>query len=190
YRELVRHCLSDATHEFGVVLIDRGHEVGGGDIRRQVGTVARLVQVAELSGDRYAVIAVGVRRIRVTGWLADDPYPLAEVSDWPDEDEPDDPDLPIGQLLLRVTEHVRRSAALAIELGDVTGDPTIELSDELVASSYQLAAMAPLGGADVFDLLSAPGPRRRLQLMAQRLDDVDAMHRFRLAAEGQPPDAP
>ena len=33
-----------ATREFGVVLIERGSEVGGGDVRTDVGTVARIVE--------------------------------------------------------------------------------------------------------------------------------------------------
>lgn len=31
YQQLVRDCLDAPEHEFGVVLIDRGSEVGGGD---------------------------------------------------------------------------------------------------------------------------------------------------------------
>ena len=65
YRALVTDCVAAEHHEFGVVLIDRGSEVGGGDVRRQVGTVARMVQVAEVDDGRFAVIAVGVARIRV-----------------------------------------------------------------------------------------------------------------------------
>src|SRR4051794_29363897 len=79
YRTLVDACLAADEHEFGVVLIDRGHEVGGGDVRRRAGTVARMMQVAELEAGRYAVVAVGTRRIRVERWLDDDPYPRADV---------------------------------------------------------------------------------------------------------------
>ena len=39
-----------------------GHEVGGGDQRTEVGTVARMVQVAELADGRYAMICVGKKR--------------------------------------------------------------------------------------------------------------------------------
>ena len=81
---MVQDCLATDEPEFGVVLIDRGHEVGGGDVRRAVGTVARMLQVAQLDGGRYAIVAVGTRRIRVDEWLPDDPYPRADVSDWPD----------------------------------------------------------------------------------------------------------
>src|SRR3954452_20658454 len=91
YRQLVQDCLADTEHEFGVVLIERGHEVGGGDVRSTIGTVARMMQVAELQDGRYAMVTVGTRRIRVNAWVPDDPYPLADVDDFPD----DDPD-PIG----------------------------------------------------------------------------------------------
>ena len=69
-------------------MIERGWEVGGGDTRTDVGVVARMVQVEALPDGRYAVVAVGTRRIRILAWLPDDPYPLADVDDWPDE-EPD-----------------------------------------------------------------------------------------------------
>ena len=74
YRQLVKDCLAGEP-EFGVVLIDRGHEVGGGDVRREVGTVARILEVAELPDGRYFLQAAGVRRIRVQAWLDDAPYP-------------------------------------------------------------------------------------------------------------------
>lgn len=86
YQALVRHCIEAPGHEFGVVLIDRGSEVGGGESRRDVGVVARMVKIAPLDGGRFAVLAVGTRRIRVVEWLPDDPYPRAVVEDWPCDD--------------------------------------------------------------------------------------------------------
>ena len=64
YRALVRDCTA-GDGEFGVVLIERGSEVGGGDARTDVGTMARIVQADELPDGRFAVGAVGMRRIRV-----------------------------------------------------------------------------------------------------------------------------
>ena len=90
YRQLVVDCLAGRDEpEFGVTLIERGCEVGGGDVRADVGAVARIARVDALDDGRYAVVAVGTRRIRVNAWLPDDPYPLADVDDWPDDD-PDD----------------------------------------------------------------------------------------------------
>ena len=70
--------------EFGVVLIERGVEVGGGDERYPVGTVARILEASETPDGRWAVLAQGTRRITVASWLADDPYPRAEAWDRPD----------------------------------------------------------------------------------------------------------
>src|SRR5438270_10838595 len=56
YRALVKDCLA-GDGEFGVVLIERGHEVGGGDVRFGVGTVAHIVQTAELPDGRGLVRA-------------------------------------------------------------------------------------------------------------------------------------
>src|SRR5690349_16753436 len=78
YRMMMQHVL-DGDREFGVVLIERGSEVGGGDSRFDVGTIARVVQIAELPDGRYAVSTVGIRRFRVRRWLDDDPYPRAEI---------------------------------------------------------------------------------------------------------------
>ena len=54
YRQLVRDCLA-GNGEFGVVLIERGSEVGGGDVRTEVGTVARIVEVTEFDDGRFAL---------------------------------------------------------------------------------------------------------------------------------------
>jgi Lon protease-like protein len=181
YRALVAHCIESDDHEFGVTLIERGSEVGGGDRRTAVGTVARMVQVAELEDGRYAVICVGTRRIRVNAWLPDDPYPLADVDEWPD----DEAELYRLDDRIAVTAgRVRRACALANELGDSTADPSADIADESVQATYQLAAMAPVGPADVHALLSASGPLARLDLLDHLLDDVEVVLQFRLSEPG------
>ncbi len=187
YRQLVQDCLAERDHEFGVVLIDRGHEVGGGDIRSMVGTVAKMVQVAELADGRYALMTVGTRRIRVNSWVPDDPYPLADVDDWPDDEDVDDPvaartSASTG-LAARIAEtfaRVRRLNALASELGDGSADVMAEISDDLLVASYQLAALAPIGPADRQRLLEATGPEQRTTMLSAALDDADALLQFRL----------
>ena len=74
YRALVDDCLA-GDGEFGVVLIERGSEVGGGDVRTDVGTVAQIVEASELPDGRWALAAVGTRRIRVTRVAAGRPVP-------------------------------------------------------------------------------------------------------------------
>lgn len=184
YRQLVQDCLADSEHEFGVVLIDRGHEVGGGDIRSMVGTVARMVQVAELADGRYALMTVGTRRIRVNAWIPDDPYPLADVDDWPD-DESDGGDGESGDSILadRIAEvfaRVRRVNALASELGDQSADVMAVVSEDPLVASYHLCSLAPIGPADQQRLLEASGPEQRMTMLARALDDVEALQQFRL----------
>lgn len=186
YRELVRRCLDDDTEpEFGVVLIARGMEVGGGDVRTDVGTVARIVQLAELEGGRYALVAVGTRRIRVTRWLPDAPYPLAEVEDWDDEVPAGDGEEAYEQQSLTVAR-LRRTLALAAEAGEQVASATTEVSVDPVLASYHTASLAPLGPADAHRLLCAPGAVARFVLLRDLLDDVDAALEFRLGSAGAP----
>ena len=201
YRDMIRDCLrSDNEPEFGQVLITHGWETGGGDDRALVGTVARMMQVEALDENRYALIAVGTRRIRVNAWLPDDPYPIADVEDWPDVD----PDAP-GLALQVAASHARVRAALALaaqlrerELGerdggdqaggdqvgdggDVPRTDDTEISDDPLLATYHLGALAPIGPADRYRLLAAEGPMRRLDLLDEILDDVEAMLKFRLS---------
>ena len=69
---------------FGVVLIERGFEVGGGDQRFAIGCVASIEQVRPMGGGRVGLLARGQERIEVVDWLSDDPYPRAEVRRLPD----------------------------------------------------------------------------------------------------------
>ena len=83
YRALVMTCLTQ-DRLFGSVLIERGSEVGGGDQRGTVGALIRIVQAEEAPDGRWAVMGVGIERLRVLEWLPDDPFPRALVEVWPD----------------------------------------------------------------------------------------------------------
>ena len=85
YSALVRDCLATDDPAFGVVLIARGREVGGGDERHDVGALARIARFDDHGAGRYHLKCTVHERIRVTEWLPDDPYPRAVVQDWPDE---------------------------------------------------------------------------------------------------------
>lgn len=180
YRQMVIDCLkSDGDPEFGQVLITHGSDAGGGDERAQVGTVAQMVQAEAIDDDRYAMITVGTRRIRINAWLPDDPYPLADVEDWPDE-EPDVDGLEVA--VAATHARVRAALAMAAQLGDVDDDTMSdsEISDDPLVATYHLASIAPIGPADRYRLLSASGPTARLDLLDEVLDDVEAMLKFRL----------
>ena len=181
YRQLVRDCLDQADHEFGVVLIERGFEVGGGDYRSMVGTVARMLQVAEMDDGRYALVTVGTRRIRINEWLPDEPYPRADVEDWPDSEWAESATTPTANVIAAAAARVRRINALAAELGGSPADATTGIADDTLLATYHLSALAPLGPADRQRLLAASGPAQRLTLLDEALDDVEALLQFRLA---------
>lgn len=185
YRDMIRDCLrADGVPEFGQTLIVHGWETGGGDDRAMVGTVAQMLQAEAIDENRYALVAVGTRRIRVNEWLPDDPYPLADVDDWPDYD----PD-PTGLALAVAATHARVLAvrALAARLGDTDagGEPldgsNTAIADDPLVATYHLVTLAPIGPADRFRLLAARGPTARLELLDEVLDDVEAMFKFRLS---------
>jgi uncharacterized protein len=187
YRQMVKDCMAGDA-EFGVTLITRGNEVGGGELRTDVGTVAKIAEIAELDDGRYALIAVGVRRITVSSWLPDDPYPRADVEEWPDVDEQDgasatgDDDLSVA--VDGAMTQLRRVLALASEAGDDVSPATTEVSDDPVLATYHASALAPVGPADRYRLLAAPGPRRRVAILRELLGDAEEILRFRLAGEG------
>ncbi|MEY2432316.1 MAG: ATP-dependent Lon protease [Acidimicrobiaceae bacterium] len=164
YRTLARHCI-DGDQEFGVVLIERGSEVGGDDVRTWVGTVARIVEAAELDDGRWVLGTVGTRRIRVREWLPDDPYPRADVEDWADAELSADAFDVYGAVITRL----RRVLALKAELAEPAVDATIELSDDPALGSFQVAAVAPIGPADQQRLLLAAGPSERLEMLGTLL---------------------
>ena len=193
YRQLVADLLADDVNEpeFGITMIERGKETGGGEVRAAVGTVARVVHIEALEGGRYRLVVVGTRRVRVRSWLPDDPYPLADVDEWPDAD-PDEPGL--RELIAVARARIRDINLRTAELGDrpppvtgggddggdrpaATADP--EISDDPLLATYHLAGIAPLGPADRYRLLCADSPMHRLQLLDEALDDVIAMIEFR-----------
>ncbi len=172
YRALVDDCVA-GDGEFGVTLIERGSEVGGGDVRTDVGTVARIVQVERFDDGRFAVAAVGTRRIRVERWLADDPYPRAEVIDWDD----------VGTAVAALDDAdalFRRALALAAELGEAPAPLDVELADDPAVATFQIGALAPIGPLDRQALLATERSDDRVTLLVEQLTDVVELLRARL----------
>lgn len=176
YRALVHHCLG-GDPRFGVVLIERGSEVGGGDTRFSTGTVARIVQAREFPDDRWGLVTVGTSRVRVEEWLPDDPYPRAVVRLLPDAV----PDRPAGEVVAAVRAGLTRVHALRAELDlpAATGDPPDV--DDVVAASYEAAIRAPIGPLDAQALLELDDPVARLERLAALLEHEVEVLRFRLS---------
>lgn len=179
YVALVRDVMA-ADRTFGVVLIARGREVGGGDVRHDVGTAARVLDCEPLGADRFAARCEGAHRIRITTWLDDNPYPRAEVEPWPDE--PDDRVLPLSALnevQARIENLLRRVATaqqvrLPRRWSIATGLPS-----GAEKRLYTLASRVPMGQADRYAVLAAPTLETRVNALNEALDTVEAMLDFR-----------
>ena len=180
YQQLVRDCMAAPDGpRFGVVLIARGHEVGGGEQRHDVGTVARVLEARELPDGRWAVGAVGTRRIRITEWLPDDPYPQARVRTLP-------PLAWTGDLTPRLAQTeraVRRALATLSEFGDTRWPASVEVSDDPLAAAWQLAGIAPLSPLDHVALLRSPTAPELLDRTAALAAEATELAAFRLRAD-------
>jgi len=178
YRAMIRDCLA-GDQCFGVVLIARGHEVGGGDERTDVGTVARVVRAAELPNGMWQLLAVGTSRFRVRRWLPDDPYPQAEVEPW-DDDPTADPLDP--QRYAALLDTVRRVLALAAEVGEPAAPATTEFADDPTLGTFQIAAALPLGPFDRQRVLATDRVGARAELLAgecaERAADLEGLLRL------------
>jgi len=136
--------------EFGVVLIARGPEVGGGEQRFDIGTIASVTEIGT-TDEFYGLQAVGSQRFRVNAWLPDDPYPLADIDILPELSWDDN----LMPLRVHVESRVRKLLAFASEFGDLQYGADTALSDDPLEACWQLAGVLPVGQLDQIDLLKS-----------------------------------
>jgi Lon protease-like protein len=174
YRAMMRDVLA-GDQEFGVVLIERGSEVGGGDVRFDIGTMAHIVQSSELPDGRFALAAVGVQRFRVEAWLPDDPYPRADVVDLGEPPPAADLQAAVGP----VVSTLREVYELAARVHGSDAPPAIDVSPDPEQASYEVAALASLGPLDAQRVLELPDTEARLRVLGELLSEHAAMLRAR-----------
>jgi Lon protease-like protein len=182
YRAMVHHLLDGGVEpELGVVLIERGSEVGGGDVRVDVGTLARIARAEELADGRWALVTFGVSRLRVVEWLPSDderPWPRALVADLVDVglDDAHVDEWPALQA------EVRATLAMAAELGDPVPAATVPLADDPGLGSLQAAAVAGIPVLDQQLVLGTDSVPERLalvtRLVAERRELLEARLRL------------
>lgn len=175
YKVLAEECVRDVS-EFGVVLIQRGSSVGGGDQRYDVGTLARVVEAGQTSDGRWIMATVGTQRIKVHSWLPDDPYPVALVERLP-ESVLDVVDRP---LLEEARDHLGEVLQMGAQL-QLTAELPPQLSDDPERSLWELVAAAPISAIDQQRLLATDEPLLRIQALREVLTDIEAVFRFQLS---------
>jgi Lon protease-like protein len=177
YRELMRDCLA-ADARFGIVLIERGSEVGGNDQRCTLGTRGVITEAAELPDGRWVLQIEGEALVEVDEWLPDDPYPVAlvrevtAVAGAPDA----------AALVAAAGQRVRRARALLAEQGGAPPLPpelALDGAGDVDRAAWQLCAVAPLSAYDAQRLLAADGAAARVGLLAELMEALELdLHRM------------
>jgi Lon protease-like protein len=165
YLKLLGDLVTSENPEFGVVLIERGQEVGGSDKRMGIGTIASVTNIGTLD-EFYGLESVGSQRFRVNAWLPDDPYPLADVDLLPDLIWDDS----LTPARVHLETKVRNLLAFASEFGDLQYGADIEFSDDPIDACWQMAGVLPIGQFDHRDLLQSVSAE---ELIARTLEIVN-----------------
>ena len=182
YLKLLGDLMSSDTPEFGVVLVSRGSEVGGGEQRMTIGTVASVTEIGT-TDEFLGLESVGSRRFSVNDWLPDDPYPIADIEFIPDliwEDS-----LMPARVHLELA--VRNLLTFASQFGDFQFGADVELSDDPMEACWQLAGVLPIGEMDRFDLLSSQSAEELIAQTYEIVTTADDTLRAMLASDDEPP---
>lgn len=172
YLRMLGDVLEDESLTFGVVLIERGQEVGGGDQRFTVGATARILNI---DGEEAFVTldSVGERRFEVVRWYEDDPYPRAEVRllpvlEWESQHD---------ELLQSAESAVRTALAVASEFVEQRYGAVVELAQDPAAHAWQLAGVAPVNELDRLAFLRSDSMVELLEAVRDR--SLEATESFR-----------
>ena len=150
YLKLLGDLVASEKPEFGVVLIERGKEIGGGEKRMSIGTIASVTEIGTTQ-EFLGLESYGSQRFRVNAWLPDDPYPLADIDLLPDLIW-DDSLLPAK---VHLETKVRQLLAFVSEFGNLQFGADIEFSEDPMEACWQMAGVLPVGPLDQIDLLSS-----------------------------------
>ena len=180
YLKLLGDLMGSENPEFGVVLIERGDEVGGGEKRMTLGTIASVINIGTTQ-EFYGLESFGTQRFRVTSWLPDDPYPLAVIELVPD--------LVWDDTLLdsknQLETKVRQLLAFASEFTNLQFGASTELSDDPMEACWQLAGILPIGELDQMDLLSSASAEELISRTFEIVTTADQALREIMAQQGE-----
>lgn len=159
----------DGHREFGVVMITRGSEVGGGDQRSDIGTIAQIIEAEQEAEDRWRIIAAGTRRFDVVQWLPDDPYPNAVVRD---RSEATTIQSETALAVADVAENLQRLLLAARTNGYPVEALDAQIAEDAALGSFQLAGLAPFGSYDRQRVLQIDDPQERLSTVNELIDQM------------------
>ncbi|MFW0791983.1 LON peptidase substrate-binding domain-containing protein [Gordonia sp. CPCC 205333] len=182
YREMLQDCIDSGEMRFGVVLIERGSEVGGGDTRADVGTIAEVVEHQRARNGTWALLCRGIERIRIDEWLDDAPYPRARMSTWPDGAVSDEAwNIWLQELKGKASGLINFLSAIAEEANQNLPIPTLAHADQPATEyTYATAHFMPITQADRQRALCAADPISRAKILMEAIDDARSALQFQL----------
>lgn len=175
YLKLLGDLISEENPEFGVVLIERGPEVGGGEQRLGIGTLADVTNIGTLD-QFYGLESIGSQRFLVNAWLPDNPYPMADIDFIPDLIWDDS----LTPAKAHLETRVRNLLAFASEFGDLQYSADTEFSEDPIDACWQMAGVLPVGPLDQVDILRSNSAEdlisRTLEIVANLEEALRAMN--------------
>ncbi|MBI4790226.1 MAG: LON peptidase substrate-binding domain-containing protein [Chloroflexi bacterium] len=174
YIEMIERCLQEDL-AFGILLIKSGDEVGPPAVPHEVGTVARIIDVARLDDGRMNIAAAGITRFKLLKVSAELAYLTGRVEIWRDED-----------VDIAKAEKVARRAALAFQnyiraIENVAAvephtreEKTFRPPKDPTVLSYLIASNLHVSQSDKQSLLETPTVlarlRREIALMGREVE--------------------
>lgn len=185
----------DGDQIFASVLIERGSEVGGDDLRHRHGVIVSIESIVELEGFLIAT-GVAVSPCDITDWLADDPYPRAVVAIQKRDPLSEQLRFDIASSLSLLAQRIRLihesiSSHRDVTIADVDLDPSISTiaagrwwdqhvqEDELWRAFWLLARNLPCGPFDRYSFLTPGSLVERVKQLKQTVEHVGEVVSFR-----------
>lgn len=157
YREMLQSVVAGEGY-FGVALLRAGKEVGGPGIPHDIGTIARISEVAKLPDGSSMVLAVGGPRFRIRAILSAMPVVRADVELIEDRMPGEGDDLSGTDLarseLLELMTLVLRTIGM--------DDPPLEVPADQAELSWAIAANLQMRLARQQEVLEMDAPQKRL----------------------------
>lgn len=157
YKQMIGECLENGEG-FGVVLIREGTETGDPTVEpHQVGSIAEIVEVAQLPFGRFYLTTVGRERFRIRKILSRDPFLTVEADFLPESES--DPAETAG-----LHERVREIFLQYMDvLAQFTAEPaSVDLPADATGASYIIADALQVGDAVKQRLLEINSTKQRL----------------------------
>ena len=150
YLNLMGELMTAEKPIFGIPLFGHDGESGEAPEVLTVGTVAHIDDFG-MTDDFMGITGTGTRRYVVTKWLESEPYPKAEVEFLPEfvwEGS-------LDSQRLKLELEVRNLLSRASTYGQLQWGVDTEVSQDPVASVWQLAGMLPVQSLELHTLLAS-----------------------------------